>query len=254
MNAGSTFRLSDGTYLGITNIFARDITGSVGTVDFFLGVGKLEIDNGRSIKFNDRSYSDVVGYIRKGTSNDGKESIDYITFQWRSTDEAFIGPRNDLEMPGLGLKFSMGPFITSAQEETLITNDGSYVLQLQTTINDGDVTIPLLYTNASGAFLGLGKGPSNRLVTSNQSGNANRLYNYTGGDRMMVVTFNSSTHGQSYLLRFNAYSAEDSANRTTVEYYANGGWVSKGDKKGGDTVTLDGNTLIIGDVYIIFKS
>jgi len=137
----------------------------------------------------------------------------------------------------------------SLRETTTITNDGSYVLQLKTTIRSGEVTVPLLYTNSSGSFIGIGKGPSNRLVTSSETNRV--LYNYTGGDRYMVVTLNDSRNPVSYLIRFNAYTAEDSANKTTIEYYNNGAWESKGDKKSGDTVIFDNFvSLKIDEVYI----
>ncbi len=137
----------------------------------------------------------------------------------------------------------------SLKETTTITNDGSYVLQLKTTIKSGEVTMPLLYTNASGSFLGIGKSPSNRLVTSSMTSRV--LYNYTGGDRYMVVTLNDSRNPVSYLVRFNSYTAEEFANKTNVEYYSNGAWTSKGDKKAGDIVNFDNLvSLKIDEVYI----
>src|SRR3989338_9114404 len=246
-----TYKLTDGTYVGIRDILARDIAGTTGQVEFSIGKGKLEIENAKAVKLNDKSYNDVTGFITKGSATSSGETLDRIVLQWRTNDKAFLAPDKELTMPGFGaLKLSMGAFYSPKAEVTKVNGDGSYVIQLQTTIKDGDVTIPLLYTNSSGAFLGLGKGPSNRLVTSNATVSANVLYNYTGGDRMMLATYNTSTTGESYLIRFNSYTAEDSANKTTVEYYANGGWVSKGDKKGGDSVTFGGLTLTIGDVYI----
>lgn len=248
---GDTWKLADGTYVGIRDILKQDVAGSVGTVDYSLGTGKLEIENAKAIKLNDKSYSDVTGYITKGTETASNVPLDRITIQWRTNDKAFLAPDKELVMPGFGaLKLSMGSFYAPKKEVTKVNGDGSYVLQLQTTLIGGETTIPLLYTNASGAFLGIGKGPNDRLVTSNQTINANILFNYTGGDRMMVATYNTSTTAESYLIRFNAYDAQDSANKTTVEYYNNGAWVPKGDKKGGDTVTFGGLTITIGDVYI----
>ena len=248
---GDTWKLTDGTYIGIRDVLKQDVAGSVGTVDFSLGKGKLEIENAKAIKLNDKSYNDVFGYITKGTETSSNVPLDRIVIQWRTNDKAFLAPDKELVMPGFGaLKLSMGSFYTPKQEVTKINGDGSYVIQLQTTLIGGDVNIPLLYTNTSGAFLGIGKSPNNRLVTSNQTTSANVLFNYTGGDRIMVATYNTSTTAESYLIRFNTYTAEDSANKTTVEYYNNGAWASKGDKKGGDTVTFGGLTLTIGDVYI----
>ncbi len=248
---GDTWKLADGTYVGIRDVLKQDVAGSIGTVDFSLGKGKLEIENAKAIKLNDKSYNDVTGYITKGTATSSGETLDRITLQWRTNDKAFLAPDKELVMPGFGaLKLSMGSFFAPKQEVTKVNGDGSYVLQLQTTLIGGETTIPLLYTNSSGGFLGIGKGPSNRLVTSNATTSANVLFNYTGGDRMMIATYNTSTTGETYLIRFNTYVTEDSANKTTVEYYNNGGWVSKGDKKGGDTVTFGGLTITIGDVYI----
>src|SRR3989344_559887 len=56
---GDTWKLADGTYLGIRDVLKQDVSGSIGTVDFSLGTGKLEITNAQAVKLNDKSYSDV---------------------------------------------------------------------------------------------------------------------------------------------------------------------------------------------------
>ncbi len=248
---GDTFKLSDGTYIGIREVLARDLAGSIGQTEFSIGSGKLEVQSGKAIKLNDKSYSDITGWINKGaTSSDSKENIDKIILSWNTNDKTFITPDKELVMPGFGvLKLSMAKFFAPAQETTTVSNDGSNVIQLKTTIKSGDVTVPLLFANGSGAFLGLGRGATNRLVTSNATSNI--VYNYTGGDRIMIASYNTTTEAESYLIRMNTFTAVgDPINKTEFEYYEGGNWVSKGQKGPGDTVTLGALTLTVNNVNI----
>lgn len=247
---GDTWKLNDGTYVGIRDVLKQDVAGSVGTVDFSLGSGKLEIENAKAIKLNDKSYTDVIGYITKGTATSSGEVLDRIVIQWRTNDKKYLTSDKELVMPGFGaLKLSVGSFYSPKQEVTKVNGDGSYRVQLQTTLIGGDTSIPLLFTNSTGEFLGIGGSISNRLVTSSSTTSANILYNYTGGDRMMVATYVTSTTGESYLVRFTSILEEDNQNKTLVEYHtASGAWSDKGTKKGGDTVTIGGLTFTIGAV------
>jgi len=252
LNEGDTFKLSDGTYIGIRSILYNAIQGETGSVEFSIGSGKLEITNAASVKLNDKSYSDLTGFINKGaTSSDGKENLNTIVFQWRTNDKKFIAPGTDLTMPGFeALKLSLGDFAPANPEVTKVNGDGSYVAQLQTTVKNGDVTIPLYFTNTSGAALGIGKGISNRLVTSNSTSGI--VYNYTGGDRMLVATYNTSNSGETYLIRFNNIIQDnDAGNKTDVDYMSDGSWTNKyTGSKAGDTLTFGSLTLTVSNVFV----
>ncbi len=89
---------------------------------------------------------------------------------------------------------------------------------------------------------------------SNGTSGASFLYNYTGGDRAMKVS--STVNGESYVIRFTNFFREDyGSNGTDVEYWADGGWVTKRmNGKSGDSVTFGSIVLAINDVYINYDN
>lgn len=241
-----TYKLSDGTYIGIKDIAARDVAGALGSVELSIGTGKLELTNGQAVVLNDKSISQVLSYITPATSSGSTRKLQSITLEWKTDDKEFITPDTELVMPGFGaVKLAMGKFYQPAQEVTEVANGGSDYMQIETTIRDGDVTIPILYANASGEFAGIGRDANNRLTTSPGS---NILYNYTGGDRYMVASWNSTTDSESYYLKFSTPTNDNGINRTTISRWVNGAWVDDTDKTIGDTVTYGSMTLTITNV------
>jgi hypothetical protein len=150
-------------------------------------------------------------------------------------------------MPGFeSLKFSMADIVRPTSEVPKVQDGSSTYIVVDTMIKDGAVSLPVLYANSSGEFIGFGKDSGDKLVTSN---NANLVYNHTSGDRMFVASWNSSSESESYLLRFTNIQVDNSLNETEVEKYANGGWTNVAkDKKAGDTVTIGSLTLTINSV------
>ncbi|MEK6855558.1 MAG: LamG domain-containing protein [Nanoarchaeota archaeon] len=78
-------------------------------------------------------------------------------------------------------------------------------------------------------------------------------YNYTGGDRSILITHNTSTGVvESYNIRMNMFTTVgDPINKTEFEYYEGGNWVSKGQKGSGDTISLGTLILIVDRVDIM---
>ena len=192
---GATYKLPDGTYVGIKDIMYDSKEAGISQVEISIGTGKLEVNHGAAIELNDESIEEIVGFLVQ----DSSEQLDKIVLMWTTDDEEFITPATSLIMPGFeALKLSMGPFTFTAQEETKI-DGGSTEIDLDTTLKDGDVTIPILGANSTGFFNNIGKDSSNKLLTTNMTSGI--IFNETSGDKYMVLSWNSTAEAESYYVR-----------------------------------------------------
>jgi len=246
LSEGETYKLSDGTYLGIKDILARDVAGDVGQVEFSIGSGKLELTNGQTIELNDDTVDEITSYITTSASSSTRYKLDKIVLRWTTDDDEFITAENELVMPGFNaLKLSMGAFSLPSQEETQVIG-GSDRIELKTTIKDGEVTIPLLYAaSAASQFSGIGKDATNKLVTSNETSAINFS---VASDQYMIASWNSSSEAESYLLSFDVNKV-DGINRTDVTKHAGGSSTAVcKDKAPTDTCNIGSLTLTISSV------
>lgn len=246
LSQGGTEKLSDGSYLGIKDIAIRDVAGVVGSVEFSIGAGKLELTNAQAVELNDKTITGLTAYLTRGTASGNKERLDKLVVEWKNDDKTFITPEQELVMPGFGaIKLSMGKFTMPAEEVTQVEYGSTDYMQLKTTIKDGTATIPFLYANSSGEFTGIGKDSNNKLVTSSSS---NLIFNETAGDQWLVASWNSTTEAESYLLTF-VFSSSDGINRTTVQKYVSGVATDVcADKTIGDSCTLGSASLTITNI------
>lgn len=252
LSEGETYKLADGSFLGVKDILYNSKDTGISKVEFSIGSGKLELRNGQSIKINDDTVNEVTAEVRRGSASGGKEQIDRINFAWTSDDDAFITPETDLIMPGFEtLKYSMGEIVRPEEEITTLENDGSTTMQLVTELKDGPVTIPFLYANATGTFVGIGKDSSNRLVTSNNTLGINApgltaMYNHSLGDRRFIASWNSSTSSESYYMKLDDFVNENGVNKTTFYKYSDGQWVEVCEEKRlGDSCSVGSLTITI---------
>ncbi|MBU0894370.1 MAG: hypothetical protein KKF48_04790 [Nanoarchaeota archaeon] len=251
LTAGSSYKLDDGSYIGVRDISKLEIQGEIGTASFSIGSGKLEVTSGSEVKLNDDTISGVRGWIHKGTASGGVEKIDKIVLEWRVDGEVFITPESELILPGFGsIKFSMNSIMRNTEEKITIDRDGDTSIELTAPIKDGDVSINLLYSNASGDWIGIGKDATNRLATD---GDRTLTFIQKVGSEdyheEFVVSYNITGEAQSYLMK--AKITEDKTagrNETELLKYANGAWVTVCSEK----TALD--TCDVGDVTLTINS
>ena len=200
---GATYKLADGTYVGIKDILYDSKEAGISKVEISIGTGKLEVDHGSNVELNDESIEEITGFL----SQDSSEKLDKIVLMWTTDDEEFISPATSLTLPAFSaLKFSMGANTFPMAEETEVEG-GSSEIEITATIKDGAVTIPILGANSSAEFTTIGKDSSNRLFTGNSTSDftaatpINRVFNETLGDRYMVLSWNNTRDGESYYLK-----------------------------------------------------
>ena len=205
LSNGGTYKLSDGTYVGIKNILYDAKESGTSKVEVSIGSGKLELPHAGNIQINDVTIEEVVSFMNQ----DSTFNLDTIVLQWTTDDEAFIAPGTNLVMPGFeSVEVSMGDFVTPKQETTIVENSGNDVIQLKTTLESGAVTIPLLKASATGEVVTIGKATDKRLVTS-KTGYI--FMNDTAGDTFFVASWNSTTEAESYYLEFDVTTEDNIA-------------------------------------------
>jgi len=246
LQAGQSYKLNDGSYIGVRDIAKLAVSGELGTASFSIGTGKVEINHGEDIKLNDDSITGVKGYLHKSSNK-----LDKIVIEWKTDDESFISPQRELAMPGFGaVKFSMNEFVRSEEEVLTIEKDSDTSIQLTMPLKKGTVTFNLLYSNASGDFEGIGKAADERLAVTNQS--VLYFYEKKGGadwHEYFVATYNTSKEGESYLMK--ATISEDKTagrNESTFYYHDGTGWVEACTEKAAN------DDCTIGDVSFTIKN
>jgi len=236
-------------YLGVTDI-SKAYETVTGSATFSIGRGKLEITSSTSateIELNDVAIDGVRGFVHMGTASSGVEKIDKIVIEWVSDDELFLTPGKELVMPGFeAIKFTMGNFVRPAEEKVTIQPDGDSSMELLVPMEDGTIGFNLVYSNASGDIIGIGKANDERLATSANTSLVFMEKNWTGDDfhEYFVATYNTSTEAESYLLRAKVnYDSNADRNETTIQKYtASGAWVDVCKDK------IAGKTCNVGDV------
>ncbi|MBI4010588.1 MAG: hypothetical protein HY361_05430, partial [Candidatus Aenigmarchaeota archaeon] len=248
LSEGQTEKMSDGTYVGITDVRRLEVGGEIGTVEFSLGSGKLELEHKSDIKLNTDTVQGVKAYLYHGA---GSTDVDKIVIEWKANDDLFITPKSEITLPGIGgLKFSMTELVRGSEnteEKVTVKNSGKDKIELNLPIEDGSATIGLLYQNTSAGWIGIGEESSKRLATSPQSDlmfwdkkNGNNYHSY------FVATYAGTKDAQSYLLDF---SVSTDGTRKEVEVINKvTGLTEVSDKKDGDTVTLGDVSFTIQNI------
>lgn len=230
LTAGSSYRLSDGTYIGVTDVSRLEVSGESGSATFSLGSGKLEITSDAEVKLNDDAIEGVKGYIYGTNANTSTTNkIDKIEIEWITSDEVFIGPDHELTLPGFeAVKFSMNAFTRPEEEKITLENDGDTSVELTIPIKDGTVSLNLLYSNSSGEIIGMGKAADDQLITAEPNATSLIYRERQDGSNFhtyFVASYNISGEAESALLRLKPrYDSSNARNETDIQKNVNGAW------------------------------
>lgn len=232
---GETFKLSDGTTVGVRDIMEEE-SGELmaDQVEFYMGVNKIELDdtdyttkssgkkNGDSVGLNDEDvdglYFDVVASLDSAAS---KLSIDEIIITWIPDDEVFITKENSETLPGLeSFVINFEDYIMPANEETQVSANSDNI-ELDTEIESGDISFNILGSDGTKFTRIGGSSSTENLVTASGAG-ATITFD-TDTDEYFVATYMDGGDGESYLLEIsdiddiNGVDIKDAASGTKYE-------------------------------------
>ncbi len=203
---GATYKLADGTYVGVKDILYDSKEAGVSKVEISIGTGKLEISHGAAVELNDDTVEEIIGFLVQ----DSTVKLDKIVLMWTTEDEEYITPAASLTMPAFAaLKLSMGPYTKIGSGDVTEIDGGSDTIELQTTIKDGAVTIPLLGANSTGEFTTIGKDSTNKLFTNKSAAGVYRVFNESAGDKYMVLSWNNTRDVESYYLKLDTITEDN---------------------------------------------
>ena len=241
LNEGETYNVN-GDYLGVRDILYISKDSGTSSVDFSLGSGKIELEHKTDVKINGDSVTGLKAYLYSGSSSGASTVFDKLALEWTTDDVSFLASGSELTLPGFEtINFRMNELVRSEEEMVTLENDGDTSIELNMPIKDGDASLNLLYANSTGEFSGLGKASDNRLATSHNG--TLWFFDKRGGSNFhtkFVVSYNSSSDAQSYILDMNvALDTGDNRNETTIKNTVTGETWSE---------RVVGDTFDIGDV------
>jgi len=228
LNKGETYKLSDGTYVGVKDISVQNYAGGVKKAEFTLGIGKVVLEDGEEVKLNDEAISTIVdanGYTSTITPfiTNTSTAIDDIVLVWDLDDDAWIAPGTELVMPGFNaIKISMTNFVYPKQEKTTF-DDASDSVRISTQVKDGDISFGILHTNLT-TFDYIGEKSTHRLVTNHSTETRHVTYLLNESQNSyFVTTWISGDDAESYVYEITSITDNSGKNTTKLENLASGG-------------------------------
>jgi len=237
----NTFKLKDGTYVGIKEINYNAKDTGISNVEFSLGVGKLILEDGQDVELNDDSISDLS--VDLTSSSEKLQSIKII---WAAENDLFVTDDTSAVMPGFGaIKLSSGGMSYASSEAIAVQPDGddSFVLK-SFPLKDSTEDINLLYWNGT-QFTYVGEDSTKQLRTS-----ATTSITFDADtDSQFVVSWTDGSDAESYLMRATSFVLDNTINRTTIQYRKDNSWVdAKKDAEATDIVSVGNVDLTVGAI------
>jgi len=206
MNKGELTKLADGKYLAITDITWEGFADGDQDATFYIGADKIEMKNGTDMTVNGETINEASVLITSSESsadisiseisvNMTAEDDLYVPVNGRLSDAADLDEKEVLISQNWNIQFAG---LEAAEYETInleATTDNRYTLKYLNYEGD-EVTLPLLYTNATGVFGG--KDSTERFILDAQG----RYLNITKEDYFLLHTADpqSSTSNAKTLL------------------------------------------------------
>lgn len=146
LTLNNEFKLSDDSYIVVTDVSYQDYAGGIQSAEFALGSGKIELISGEEAELN---TEDIDG-LEVSISNSSVGTIDSISLVWKSDRDTFFTEDNSISLPEFGtIKLAFGGMTFPSAEDITVDNGDTLM------INMGNYNLPLMwYDSATGAALG----------------------------------------------------------------------------------------------------
>jgi hypothetical protein len=181
LQESETYKLKDGTELGVKTLLSQDFAGGSRLVEFFLGASKVELKDSNfasnadgTVEVDSDSVSGVYSDIVASTTTD-ETRISKIEVQWNATDDYWVpegGKLSDrlasdekgkLFLENIDFEFAGVEF--GALEEIKLRPSASSKYKLTMPTKAGDLTVNAFYSLAANTCT-LGKDASHEIITA----------------------------------------------------------------------------------------
>lgn len=241
LGESDTYKLSDGSYVGIKDISVQDYAGGIKQVEFSIGSGKLKLTSGSDVQINDQAISGVSSTITHAAG-----SLTSIQIEWKADDDLFVTEGTEITLPEFEtVKISYGGLNYPTEEVIEVVQGGDTYMTLNDfPLKDGSADIDFLYGSSGGPFSGIGKDATHKLITTNST----QLNFDKDTDEYFIVSYAATTEGESYLMRATNFILDGSTEKADIQYYSDGQWVTKKTVKATDTFSMGNAELGIKNV------
>jgi len=212
LGEGDVFKVGGDLYVAVKNNLYAAKDNGVSKVEISLGSGKIVLENGQEVDVNGDDVSDISDYVVTGYITNTSTEIDKIVLSLTADEDLFLAPGSDIVLPAFEtIKLSMTGFTMPKSEETEVKGKSDDYIVVSTTVSDGKVELPILYSSGN-VFTGIGKDSDELLKTS-----SNRTVSFdTDTDSYFVATWVSGDDSESYVLEVTEVSDNDGAKNTTT--------------------------------------
>jgi hypothetical protein len=181
LSESETYKLKDGTELGVKTLLSQDFAGGSRLVEFFLGASKVEIADSNfgtnadgTVEVDSDSVSGVYADIVASTTTD-ETRISKMEIQWNATDDFWVpigGKLSDrlssddkgkLFLENIDYEFAGVEF--GSQEEIQLRAAASDKYKMEMPTKAGDLNIYAFYTDGSN-LCNLGKADDRQIITA----------------------------------------------------------------------------------------
>jgi len=251
---GDTYQLSDGSYLGVSDITYQNFAGGLMQATVYVGADKLFLDDGSSLQVNAETISDAKVSITESFSSN-VVSITEIEIYMTAEDDLYVpidgklSEATDLDEPEVLITqnwdIEFKGLETIETEELKLSPTGSdkkYILTFNN-YNGDTIDLPLLYTNNSGVYGGEKEG-RNLVLSPNQSAgfdgvNRNDYFILNTADPRGVTN-----DAKSFVIQYKgADKASDSSPKATFGVLGSDDQEMSINSSGGFNIRLGGSTF-----------
>jgi hypothetical protein len=211
LGAGESYKLDDGAYIAVKTVTVPRADTSLGSAEFTIASGKLLLDgSGQDVEVNEEGVNGLTTTFNVT----GGADLDSIVVNWAIDEETFLVEGTEMTMPAFGaVKVVMGDinFPTAGEETTM---DNSDAFEIETSVLEGSVNLPLFwYNDSSNTFpITLGTEDDNLIVNAT----ADAVLNVTEGD-MFVASYRSSDYKDYASYVYEVTSIKDVSGEIQVE-------------------------------------
>ncbi|MEK6935493.1 MAG: hypothetical protein AABW67_01795 [Nanoarchaeota archaeon] len=209
LNAGDTEKLSDGTYLGVSEITYQSFSGGIMQATAYVGADKLFLDDGSDLIVNAETINNAKVTIAE-TYASGDVSIDSITINMTAEDDLYVpvngklSEATDLDEPQVLISQNWDIIFKGLGDATYETidlkksTDSRIVLNFEN-FNGDKIDTPLMFTNTTGVYGGEKAGYELILAPSLTNISKNQYFILNTADPTLAA---NSGNARSYVVQY----------------------------------------------------